>query len=140
MQRRTQERSVTEPTHVVNGDGRISRLTTSCPELLNVRTNASPRWPELPVTKIFMIAVVWSMTGSSAPPSRPLGAALAGLDFVAEELGEGEIDDDHLVFVAHAQVAPAAAGWAGAQEALGVLGRGLVDAQRLTAFRAAERR
>jgi len=42
---------VIEPTQVVKGLGRMSRPTTSCSKSLNVRTKASPRCPELPVTK-----------------------------------------------------------------------------------------
>src|SRR5947209_15648932 len=40
-----------EPVHVVNGPSTMSRPATSWPSPLKVRTSASPRCPELPVTK-----------------------------------------------------------------------------------------
>src|SRR5580692_2768551 len=53
---RTTARSVTDPTTVVCGDGRTSSPVTSCPPSRSTRTRASPRWPELPVTRTFATA------------------------------------------------------------------------------------
>src|SRR5437773_9044661 len=55
MHRPTQLRSAIDPTTLVKGEGVTSRPTTSWPDSRIVRTSASPRWPLLPVTKIFMI-------------------------------------------------------------------------------------
>src|SRR4051812_21464107 len=54
MRRRSRPRSATEPTTVVNGDARTSSPTTSTPSSPSTRINASPRWPELPVTRMRM--------------------------------------------------------------------------------------
>ena len=50
---RTMERSAMSPVTSVNGDGLMSRPVTSSPWSRSTRTSASPRWPELPVTRIF---------------------------------------------------------------------------------------
>src|SRR5579859_5338565 len=55
IERRTKEASVTDPTRFVNGPSRISTPVTSCPASSKVRTSASPRWPELPVTKALIL-------------------------------------------------------------------------------------
>lgn len=49
---RTTARSVTDATCVVQCDGFTSRPTISCPRDPSTRTSASPRWPELPVTRM----------------------------------------------------------------------------------------
>src|SRR5215217_7295477 len=49
---RTTARSAIEPTTLVNGDGNTSSPATSWPSPARTRTSASPRWPELPVTRI----------------------------------------------------------------------------------------
>src|SRR5580704_9844111 len=54
MQPATKARSPIDPTCEVNGEARISRPMTSCPAPFRERTSASPRWPALPVTRIFM--------------------------------------------------------------------------------------
>jgi hypothetical protein len=59
MHERTQSRSATEPTTLVDGDGRMSSPTTSWPSSPSTRTSASPRCPELPVIRIRI---------SAAPP------------------------------------------------------------------------
>ena len=53
-QRFTQPRSATDPSTVVNGDARTSRPRTSTPSAASTRISASPRWPELPVTRTRM--------------------------------------------------------------------------------------
>ena len=61
-----------EPTQVVKGLGRMSRPTTSCSKSLNVRTKASPRCPELPVTMtlIFDSFSLWMISRSRPQPVR----------------------------------------------------------------------
>src|SRR4051812_16309376 len=54
MQRRTQPRSATEPTTVVYRDARTSSPMTSTSSSPSTRISASPRWPELPVTRTRM--------------------------------------------------------------------------------------
>src|SRR4051794_39785109 len=54
MQRRTQPRSATEPTTVVYRDARTSSPMTSTSSSPSTRMSASPRWPELPVTRTRM--------------------------------------------------------------------------------------
>src|SRR4051795_4471711 len=54
MQRRTQPRSATEPTTVVYGDARTSSPMACTPSSPRLRIRASPRWPELPVTRTRM--------------------------------------------------------------------------------------
>jgi hypothetical protein len=63
---------VIEPTQVVKGLGRMSRPTTSCSKSLNVRTKASPRCPELPVTMtlIFDSFSLWMISRSRPQPVR----------------------------------------------------------------------
>src|ERR1700735_3237504 len=58
---RTTARSVTDPTTVVCGDGRTSSPVTSYPASPSTRTRASPRWPELPVTRTFAAATLVSV-------------------------------------------------------------------------------
>jgi len=67
-----EDRSVTEPTQVVKGLDRMSRPTTSCSNSLNVRTKASPKCPELPVTKtlIFDSFSLWMISRSRPQPVR----------------------------------------------------------------------
>src|ERR1700722_7765449 len=55
MQRRTQEGSAIEPMCVVKGDSSRSSPTTAYCISRNVRTRASPRCPELPVTNTFIV-------------------------------------------------------------------------------------
>src|SRR5262249_27218855 len=54
MHRFTKERSVIDPTLPVNGEGTLSRLTTSWLVFRSVPTRASPRCPALPVTRILI--------------------------------------------------------------------------------------
>jgi hypothetical protein len=62
----TTSRSLIEPSLLVKSDGLMSRPMTSWCVCLNVRTNASPKCPLLPVTKTFMPAVssLWSIRRS----------------------------------------------------------------------------
>jgi hypothetical protein len=52
MQRSTRARSVIDPTTSVHGEARRSTLRTACPASRSVRTIASPRCPEEPVTRM----------------------------------------------------------------------------------------
>src|SRR5258707_15209864 len=51
VQRLTKSRSVIEPPRCVKAPGRLSRPMTSRRSACRVRTSASPRCPELPVTR-----------------------------------------------------------------------------------------
>src|SRR5438445_5684037 len=74
MQRRMKVRSAIEPTWRVNAPGRTSIPTVSRRCACNVRTSASPKWPELPVT---------STVTPSYPFARLPGSGLvAGIDAV----------------------------------------------------------
>src|SRR5258708_39649485 len=54
MHRFTSARLAIEATMLVWGEGITSRPMASCPAPRSVRTNASPRCPELPVTSTFI--------------------------------------------------------------------------------------
>src|SRR3984885_3684066 len=69
-ERRTASRSATDAAVVVYGEGTMSSPVTSWPGSGRKRISASPRWPELPVTRI--------LTGrdiSERPKAPPSGAA-----------------------------------------------------------------
>src|SRR5580692_9549148 len=81
---RTTARSATDPTTVVCGDGRTSSPVTLCPPSRSTRTRASPRWPELPVTRTFAAATpasVLTVVGSGQRVYPPLKAAMNLLIF-----------------------------------------------------------
>jgi hypothetical protein len=58
MHRATQARSAIEPTSLVNGPGMTSRPTAARPDARSVRISASPRCPELPVTRTVILAPI----------------------------------------------------------------------------------
>src|SRR5690242_21704297 len=68
-QARTVERSVIDPTTVVNGDGSMSRPVTSCPRARRTRTSASPRCPALPVTRTRSPGMRLTILGTVARPA-----------------------------------------------------------------------
>src|SRR5580693_1237817 len=78
-QSRTTARSATDPITVVCGDGRTSSPVTSCPPSRSTRTRASPRWPELPVTRTFAAATSASVPTAVSSGQRVLPAVPAPL-------------------------------------------------------------
>ena len=67
MQRATQARSAIDPTSSVNGPATMSSPTASRPASRSVRISASPRCPELPVTRTVMLAPTLYVEGISKP-------------------------------------------------------------------------
>src|ERR687895_732246 len=89
MLRRTKPLSAIEPTALVCGDSSTSSPTTSMPSAPSTRTSASPRWPELPVTRTLMAS--WhSSRGAQAAFTRTRRAASVSIPSISTTLSRAD--------------------------------------------------